>query len=1725
MSYTVGMKCLRRVPRYCGSAGFFRISAVILLMLLCSSLSMAAEETPSTPSFTGGVDVNIVNIDVFVRDRDGNPVSDLKAEDFLLSRDGVRQEITNFAVITEDLIQTQLEARARALPGREKAGETTPASTIKLRPIWVVVYIDNENLDPIDRTRVLRRIREFVTESLHPPMQMMVVSNQAGLKVLQDFTNDPRQVNAALRATTSFSGGWLERRNTRLEIIQDMRDSKNQGYGRSNDKDTAGGRRQGVYQQILVAAREEANDLDFSLMALRQIVDTLSGLDGRKAILYVSNGLPMTPGLGLMHEYASLYHDNSILSNRARFDRQAQFQALTARATSQDINFYTVDAAGLDVGLGGGAESSYGADPTASRVGESNYQGPMRYMAQRTGGIAVVNTNDVSEGLQRIRNDFFAYYSLGFEARLESNDSVHRIEVSIPGRKNLDIRYRRRFIARSLESRIQDRVSSALLLDIDDNTMGLILTHGETAPAAGERFTVPVRLEVPLEHIAMIPTGEERVGRIELFVGARNLDGRQSDLQRQHHEIRVGPGQDAPERWKYDASLLMGKGSQKVVIAVLDEMTHKVSYPTGYDRRLRCLASISLPIARPPEVRAKLKHLLIFFILLWTSGVPALDFGSSFPGPEAVLIPGRIQAEDFNRGGQFRAYYAETAGNSGNSRYREKEFVDVDIFEDGRPLFRYVRSSTTDHEVHEWLNYTFRTASSGWYEIMYRSRSTVYSTRINTLLDDRFVGRSNRIEAGFPFSDVVGVSAVFLTQATHELKVDLRQTGICIDYISFRKIETPEPLPRPTAFSTPSEIVVADFDVTQFPFHADPSGVSDAAGAIQAALDQLGRFGGGTVFLPAGRYRLQSRGLDVPAGVALVGSWRKPSPGVVERGTVIEVYRFENSSEDHPAIRLAGENACVRNLSIYYPGQYPDRARESTFVTYPFSIATGSNGWGHTIRNITLYNSYRGIRISAGSAHTIADIYGTVLEQGIVTGKGYEFSWISTVDFRNSYWRDFAAVGGRGVRRLNHDAVNVLNDYTNNRLTGIQLGKNDGLLVYGISVRDAKMPVLVKRLPEDDPVKYPRLRAFWGVLSKVKGEIFEVDPYVFPNVHFLNTDLVTGTESMEYSFRRMPGIGVSGDVRLFDVKSSPFGAAGDGITDDTAAIRQALDAASEAGGGIVYLPAGQYRVSGHLSVPSNVELRGPHGAVRRSPRLETCVLLAFEGRNSPRAREDTAFITLHPDSGVRGFSVVYPEQSYGRAAVPYPFTIRGKGENVWIVDTDLENAYLGIDLATYRCDHHLVSDFSATVFKEGIEAGGGSRGGQIQRTLISRGHWNGSSRQNAPHIFGSEGYREQIRENAVAYVFGRSQNESTFGITSFQQFLHILVRGNCRNACFWLPAGDESQYRNVRVDDGGTITLIGAFASILQVPWLETGPDFRGIIRVLGSLLVGHDGNAPVSGGGSIEIFSEESLTTGRPVEIERSCGKILPTDGKEKSLPAADCTVRECCLTVDLGQPSEIFRWKLETAGYDRISAYQTGVASLEYSTDKSAFRKVDTYYGGVGYLDRSFTPSRARYVRLKVADPGVDVAAYISSFQVFGKPGWQFWHSREGWSSGSDIGRLSADASHLMLSSGGEAPFILSPDNLGIVASDFRGVRIRMRNPGSATGARLFFITTTDLTWNMQKSVSVSIQPHDHSFREYSFDFSRNSCWTGSIERLRLAPVAFEGRLEIDSIEFSVH
>jgi len=158
---------------------------------------------------------------------------------------------------------------------------------------------------------------------------------------------------------------------------------------------------------------------------------------------------------------------------------------------------------------------------------------------------------------------------------------------------------------------------------------------------------------------------------------------------------------------------------------------------------------------------------------------------------------------------------------------------------------------------------------------------------------------------------------------------------------------------------------------------------------------------------------------------------------------------------------------------------------------------------------------------------------------------------------------------------------------------------------------------------------------------------------------------------------------------FINARNPPFGAVGNGTNDDTAAIQSALNNASTAGGGVVFLPQGNYLINSSLVVPAQTSLVGVWRAPAAYSQYLGTTLLAVAGAGSTNGNP---FITLQGNnSTLEGVTIYYPNQVTSNPPIPYPWAIQGGGgDNVTIQNVSLVNPYLGIDLATHTSGRHLV---------------------------------------------------------------------------------------------------------------------------------------------------------------------------------------------------------------------------------------------------------------------------------------------------------------------------------------------------------------------------------------------------------------------------------------------------
>jgi hypothetical protein len=165
------------------------------------------------------------------------------------------------------------------------------------------------------------------------------------------------------------------------------------------------------------------------------------------------------------------------------------------------------------------------------------------------------------------------------------------------------------------------------------------------------------------------------------------------------------------------------------------------------------------------------------------------------------------------------------------------------------------------------------------------------------------------------------------------------------------------------------------------------------------------------------------------------------------------------------------------------------------------------------------------------------------------------------------------------------------------------------------------------------------------------------------------------------------------------------GAKGDGQSDATAIFQKLLNDAGKAGGGVVEVPAGRYRIEGNLSVPANVTLQGIYRVPPTPGRLNEhapngSVLLAYAGRGSAEGRP---FIRLAGNNAaLAGLVIAYPEwKQTDVPPVPYPPCVLADGaENVGIAECCFLNAYEAIKLV--RAARHLLRNVTGYPSKRGI---------------------------------------------------------------------------------------------------------------------------------------------------------------------------------------------------------------------------------------------------------------------------------------------------------------------------------------------------------------------------------------------------------------------------------------
>ena len=487
-----------------------RLAAILAVLLLAAPAG--AQQAPP-PIFRA--EVEAVEIDAFVTDAQGNPVTDLTADDFEILENGQRQEITSFG-----LVNIPIERAERPLYS-PTAIEPDVFTNRGGEGRLYLIALDEVRPDLALRTR--RFLRHFIEQHFAAnDVAAIVYVGRGNSGDAQDFTSNRRLL---LQALDKYTGGFPGAGSTLAPVAA----------------------LDGVMpEQRSSPERMEAEFLTRARMrALKDLLEFMGGLRGRrKTMIYV------TEELGDI--YSVLDYNGGARS--LAFD---DLHAAVAAATRGNVSIYPVDPRGLSP-AGPLGETGAAPEPeiaSAERLRNLSRQQELRALAEATGGFAVVNSNNFQDAFERIVRENSTYYVLGFTATTPRRDGRYqRVEVRVR-RPGLQVRARNGYLApmrrgssaapAPLDSRLAPAVAESIRIPMPNPAVAMAVS-ATPFKGSGRDADVALAIEFDGAKLGLTDTGGSMSAEIEVATVPVAAAGKVHEGDR--HRLRLTLKPDTYER-------------------------------------------------------------------------------------------------------------------------------------------------------------------------------------------------------------------------------------------------------------------------------------------------------------------------------------------------------------------------------------------------------------------------------------------------------------------------------------------------------------------------------------------------------------------------------------------------------------------------------------------------------------------------------------------------------------------------------------------------------------------------------------------------------------------------------------------------------------------------------------------------------------------------------------------------------------------------------------------------------------------------------------------------------------------------------------------------------------------------------------------------------------------------------------------------------------------------
>ena len=433
------------------------LSLAVALGLLLSS-SVRAQQPPRPPApeqeeEVVSITTELVQTDVAVFDRQGRFVDGLSPEQFELQVNGRTQAITFFERVRAGSRNEEAQLAAAAAARPRTAGmtaEPNPAAVAESAGRLIFFFVDDLHLSPASIGRARTALQRYVEHSMNPNDQVAIVSASGQIGFLQQLTDHPAVLRAAIsrlgyKGTTDAYGGKtrisefaasqvLESGNRELYayLIESTKIEQQMGPGSRHGDHTiaasysAAPHLRNRLQQVQAQGRMAT---DGTFKSLHSLMLSASALPGRKLVFFLSDGF--------------------FLDERAAGALKG-LRAVTQAAAEAGAVVYTMNLRATNFGPSSSVDASTNdyIDHSARRAGMafgemSAAKEPLQILADQTGGRAIFNAEDIGKEVGRAISETADYYLLAWRPDSpELREAGARLKVSVKGHPEWRVRLR-----------------------------------------------------------------------------------------------------------------------------------------------------------------------------------------------------------------------------------------------------------------------------------------------------------------------------------------------------------------------------------------------------------------------------------------------------------------------------------------------------------------------------------------------------------------------------------------------------------------------------------------------------------------------------------------------------------------------------------------------------------------------------------------------------------------------------------------------------------------------------------------------------------------------------------------------------------------------------------------------------------------------------------------------------------------------------------------------------------------------------------------------------------------------------------------------------------------------------------------------------------------------------------------------------------------------------------